>query len=612
MFGFLKPKTSKDSTNEDSTSHDIVKKYRDEIKKIEIENQPFRLSGMLHILTNKISALLQSNRHIIYYDIESDVGRYIVGDNDYIEQVLEILVKDALLLNVDHEVILKISKLKNKFLVFEVINEKGLIKKEECRQYVDSERILQKLNQNTNAFVKAKKIAEAMNASIGLKSGRISGTHYTFQIPFYEDKDSKSNQEVLKKFLNGKKALFIGKDKHDTQRAQYIFETYGIHIHNIKLDDFEKKRPDLSQYDMAIIRSADLSYKHVSFFKNIYQDDKSDFKIIIVHELFESEEKIALSKSIAHAELYNPTVIGDVEEILYQMFILKSKAVKGISSIEIFDPDTFTVQGSSQIKEDDLDWYKGAHIAIVEDSKVDQRVIKNILNIDGVTLFCLYDGAEMLELLETEEIDIIFTDINMPVMDGLIMTKNIRSEKKWEQIPIVSISSMSFAHEIEEMKAAGMNAAISKPIKAEEVYAALENFLVMTAHIRNREVNENRVNFLYNKEILDIEKGIKKAGGKIQYQKSLLETMKTLKGTREEFEETIYTQRYAALEKFSNTALFMYETIQAPAMIKMFKELTHFVSQGQKVYLVDYIYLYQENWKNLEKEVEQFIKNVQN
>jgi len=613
MFGFLKPKANKYDANEELTSHDIVEKYRDEIKNIEIENQPFRLSGMLHILTNKVSDLLQSSRHVIYYDIESDVGRYIVGDNDYIEQVLEILVKDALLLNMDHAVILKISKLKNKFLVFEVINEKGLMKKEVYKQYLHVERVLQKLNQNTNAFAKAKKIAEAMNGSIVLKSARMSGTHYTFQIPFYEDKDCRSNQEALKTFLKGKKALFIGKDKHDTIRAQYIFETYGIHINNITLNDFEKKRPDFGKYNMVIIRSEDLSYRHISFFKNIYQDEKSNFKIIIVHELFESEEKILLSKSIAHAELYNPTVIGDVEEILYQMFILKSNAVKGISNMAIFDSDTFTIKGSnSKAKEDDSDWYRGAHIAIVEDSKVDQRIIENILKLDGVTIFCLHNGAEMLELIETEEIDIIFTDINMPIMDGLLMTKNIRAKKKWEHIPIISISSMAFPHEIEEMKDAGMNAAISKPIEAKEVYAALDIFLVMTAKIRNRKVSGYKVKFSYNKEILDIEKGLKETKSEAQYQENLLETMKMLKGTREIFEKLIYEQQYTALSKFARSTLSLYEDIHASVMMEMFKELIHFVSQGQKVYLIDYIYLYQKNWKKLEKEVKQYMDNIQN
>lgn len=615
MFGFLRSKTNDISAPnggaEQLSSNETVEKYKAEIRKINIENQPFRLSGMLHILTNKISDLLQENRHVIYYDIDSDVSRYIVGDNDYIEQVLEILLKDALSLNMDSNVILKISKQKNSSLVFEVVNKNRLIKKDELHKYQNSERILLKLTQHTNAFIKAKKIAEAMSGSITLKSGRLSGTHYTLQIPFYEDENSRSNQEALKKFLEGKRALFIGKDKDDTKITQYIFKTYGIQIDNIKLDDFEKKRPDLGKYDMAIIRSADLSYQHVSFFKNIYQDEKSNFKIIIVHELFEDKEQMELAKSIAHAELYSPIIIGDVEEILYQIFLLKSNAVKGINNMEIFDPDSFAIKGSQTIKEDDLDWYRGAHIAIVEDSKVDQRVIRNILKIDGVTVYCLQNGAEMLDLLEKEEIDIIFSDINMPVMDGLLMTKKIREKKKWDHIPIISISSMAFGHEVEEMKLAGMSASISKPIQAEEVYSALEKFLVMTARIRNREIGGHRIRFSYDKEVIDIDKGIKEAKNEAAYLKHLRETMKTLESTRNDFEQMIYDQKYLALDEFTIITLDIYEKIHATAMIKMFKELQQFIAHNQKAYMMEYIHLYQKNWKELKKEVDRYIENVQ-
>lgn len=541
MFGFLKSKTSETPTQANTTSRDLIQKYTNEIKQVKIENQPFRLSGMLHILTNKVSDLLKRNRHVIHYDVENEVGRYIVGDNDYLEQVLEVIVKDLLALNTDFEVVLKISKLKNKFLVFEVMNEKGVMPKDLCRAYSESERLLMTLSEGTNAFIKAKKIVEMMNGSIELKSSKRGGTHYTLKIPFHEDKDNRSNQEELKDYLNGKKALFIGRDKNDTKRTQYVFETYGINIENMMLEAFEKKKPDLNKYDMAIIRSADLTYKHVSFFKNIYQDKLSNFKIIIVHELFEDENQIAMSKNIAHAELYNPSVIGDVEEILYQMFILKSKAVKGISNMEVFDHDSFTIKGNPKSKTDGVDWYKGAHIAIVEDSKVDQRVIRNILKFDGVTLYCMHNGAEMLDLLEKEEIDIIFSDINMPIMDGLIMTKNIRSKKKWENIPIISISSMAFPHEIEEMKIAGMNAAITKPIQAEDVYMALDQYLVMTAKIRNRDVSEEQqVKFMFDKEILDIEKGIKSVGCPDTYKEELIEVIKEVHASQEGFEKMIY------------------------------------------------------------------------
>ena len=600
---------SKRDNQAETTSLEVLEKYRVEMRKVKIENQPFRISGLLHILTNRMSSLLKDNRHTIYYDVESEVGRYIIGDNDYIEQVLYILLKNSMELSTDSEISLKISKSKNKFLMFEVINKKGFMKKAMFKEYTQSKRTLSGLSENLNSFIKAKKFAEAMGGSIELKNSKMSGTQFSFKIPYYEDKDNRSKQEELKKFLEGKNALFIGKDQYDSQRAEYIFKTFGINIENMKLSDFEKKKPDMQKYDMAILRSSDITYAHISVFKNIYEDKKSNFKIIIVHELFESEEKMALAKSIAHAELYNPTIIGDVEEILYQMFMLQSNAVKGINNMEIFDPKTFALKGSSNITKDNLEKYKGARIAIVEDSKVDQRIMRSILKINGITLFCMVNGAEMIELLEKEEIDLIFSDINMPVMDGLTMTKKIRAVKKWEKLPIVSISSMAFVHEIKEMQVAGMNAAIAKPIVAEEVYQAVERFLVMTPEMQERRLKSHQDDFHYNKEVLDIDRGLKEAESDVQYQESLLETMDILKDTIDPFSKMVYDEEYRALGEFSKLALDLYEKIHAYEMIKMFKELNEYVSSKKRTYLIEYVFLYRKNWKKLQIEIERYMED---
>jgi len=596
--------------NETSTDFTQIKQYKNEINKIKIENQPFRLSGLLHILTNKVAHLLKENGHTIYYDVENKVGRYIVGDNDYIEQVLSALVKDAIFLNKDAEVMLNVSKIKNNFLIFHIINEKAVMPKELYREYITAFQVISSQSEKLNTFVKVKRIANAMKGTIELKSTKKSGTHYIFKIPYYEDKDDRSHQEELKKFLTGKKALFIGKDEYDTKRTQYIFETYGIHIHNMKLDDFEKKKPNLSTYDMAIIRSADLSYKHISFFKNIVQDDKNDFKIIIVHELFESEEKITLAKPIADAELYSPTIIGDVEEILYQIFILQSKAVKGINNIEIFNTETFTIKGNDTYEDDDLSYYNGANIAIVEDSKVDEKILQNILKQEGVTLFCMHNGSEMIDLLEHEEIDIIFSDINMPIMDGILMTKKIRTMEKCKKIPIISISSMAFPHELKKMELAGMNAAIAKPIEAKDVHMALKNFLIMTEKIRMRKKNRSQINFAFNKDVLDITAGIKQSKSNLEYFENVMQTIEYLKHSRESFENMIFEEEFMALGKYTRTVLAMYEEICAPEMIKMFKDLTYFISQRQRTHLVDYITIYKKNWQALEVEVEKYMNSM--
>lgn len=580
-----------------------------EIKHIKIENIPFRLSGLLHILTNKLSELLQEQNQTIYYDAQRDVGRYIVGDNDYIEQVLEVLMRDALMLNSDSEVVLKISKPSNRFLLFEVINTKGLMHNKVYQKYIEAERIMSSQSKNLNSFIKAKKIAQAMYGTLELSNSKLFGVCYQFKIPYYKDEDDRNRQEALYKVLSGKRALFIGKDKYSTKRARYIFKTYGIKIDTLNVSEFETKKPNLNEYDMAILHSPTLTYQHISFFNTLYHDSTSAFKIIVMHELFESDEKIKLAKSIAHAELYNPTVIGDVEEILYQIFILKSHAVKGINNIENFNADTFVIKGEGRFTQEMLEQFRGAHIAVVEDSKEDEKIIRNFLTIEGVTLFVRHNGAEMLELLEEQEIDMIFTDLNMPVMDGILMTKKIRTIKKWETIPIISISSMAFPHELKEMQLAGMNAAIPKPIQAREVYTALEKFLVVTDAMRNRKVKEKKVEFSYDKRIIDFEKGLKSAQNASQYHESLLETMQMLEKTRKSFEEMIYNQELVALVKYSKLRMAVYEALYASEMVEMFQDLIAYIGQKQQVYLIDYIYIHQKKWIHLDIEVKRYIEH---
>jgi CheY-like chemotaxis protein len=581
---FISPEITKESSQE------TLEKYKLDMGQVHINNEPFQLRGLLHLLTNNISTVLEENQHDIYYDINSDIGRYIIGDNHYIGEVLEIIVRHISEENIKSEIILKLEKTKKNKLLFEISNKKASFSTQQRKK-------------NSEEFSKATKIVNSMNGSLSFKSNRFFGTKYIFEIPFYQDRDYKSNRNQIKKVLEGKKALFIGKNAYDTKRAQYIFKTFGIEIQNLDLSEFETKKPNMKTFDMAILRSQDLTAKHLTFFRNIYNNPSNKFKIIIVHDLFEAKEKITIAREIAHAELYNPTVIGDVEEILYQMFILESHAIEHISNINTFHIEDFKLKESSIYKKIGLTKFRGAHIAIVEDSKVDRKVIDRILSIEGVVLFHADNGKEMLDLMEMEEIDFIFTDINMPVMDGLSMTKRIRENKQWKDIPIISISSMQFEHEIKEMYFAGMNACIPKPFKESAFYVALETFLVATEKMRLRALKEKKKLVEHNNAILDIKKGVASAGSELLYKEILSETMITLQGSTQTMEDLIYDKHLFALGKFTTSTLALYENIHAPEMAHMFKELLQFLSTKQQAYLTEYVYLYQKNWKKLEEEV---------
>ena len=592
-----------------SSSPDVLEQYKIEKQKIKIENQPFRLSGLLHILTNKISEKLKYHRHQLYYDIDKEVARYIVGDNDYIEQILKPLMEQLITLNSDAEIILHISKEKERYIVFDLSNPDGELPKALCNGLNENTVSENEYTEILTIFNKAKNIAEAMQGSLAVECSRRSGTHFIFKLPYIQDEDARSNRNQLKDFLSGKRALFIGNTKYETQRAQYIFGTFGLEIVNMSFDEFDSKKPDLDRYFMVILRSADLSYKHVSFLKMLRQNPNIGFKLIIIHELFEEESKIAMTKPIADAELYSPIIIGDVEEILYQMFIRKSKAVTGISNMQVFDPSTFVVKGNKEPTRKDMEHFRGAHIAVAEDSKVDQRIIRNILDVDGIKLFMVNNGKELLDLLRKEEIDIVLTDINMPIMNGLTVTREIRSVDKWKDLPIVSISSMAFVHEIEAMKEAGMDGSITKPITAQDLYRALEQFLKITPEMQARYARNVRQRDLAsydgNPAILDVEKGIEETGNKMEYLELLNETMEVLEDGEEELRTLILEGEYMALKTFTQSMIRLYSNIHAPEMVNMFKEILMYLSTNTTMrYLSEYIHLYAKNRKHLKKEIE--------
>lgn len=84
-------------------------------------------------------------------------------------------------------------------------------------------------------------------------------------------------------------------------------------------------------------------------------------------------------------------------------------------------------------------------ILIVEDSDFFRNQIKGFIEDAGFNVLSACDGLEGLELLDqhVEDIDIILTDIEMPNMDGLTMTKKIRSDTRFELIPIIAITSVA-------------------------------------------------------------------------------------------------------------------------------------------------------------------------
>ena len=89
-------------------------------------------------------------------------------------------------------------------------------------------------------------------------------------------------------------------------------------------------------------------------------------------------------------------------------------------------------------------------------------LLKNIFESAGYDVVTAVDGAEALSYLKTEPFDILVSDVEMPRMDGLELTENVRKESRLEHLPLILVTALESQEDRERGIDAGANAYIVK------------------------------------------------------------------------------------------------------------------------------------------------------
>ena len=115
---------------------------------------------------------------------------------------------------------------------------------------------------------------------------------------------------------------------------------------------------------------------------------------------------------------------------------------------------------------------------IVEDSPTMRQLISfSLKRFKGCKIVEAVDGVDALKKLQTEEVDIILTDINMPVMDGLKLVTLIRQNPKLKQLPIIIITTEGAREDRDRGLALGADAYVAKPIQSSSLLKTITDVL---------------------------------------------------------------------------------------------------------------------------------------
>ncbi len=161
----------------------------------------------------------------------------------------------------------------------------------------------------------------------------------------------------------------------------------------------------------------------------------------------------------------------DIDRILYKPVNL-TKTIKSLEVVHDMQADKVVEDKTHVI-------FENMNVLVAEDNSINQKLIKHVLVGLGLDITLANNGEEALDLRKENEYDIIFMDIQMPVMGGIDSTKAILEyelEKNKRHVPIVALTANALAGDREKYINAGMDNYLSKPFELEKLSLLLQEY----------------------------------------------------------------------------------------------------------------------------------------
>ncbi|MFA5181547.1 MAG: response regulator [Syntrophales bacterium] len=132
---------------------------------------------------------------------------------------------------------------------------------------------------------------------------------------------------------------------------------------------------------------------------------------------------------------------------------------------------------SSSLAAASLDAIRGSVVLLVEDNEFNQQVAAELLSELGFVVDIAEDGRKSLEMLAKRSYDAVLMDMQMPVMDGVTATVEIRKQEAFRELPIIAMTANVMAAEIQRCMEAGMNDHVAKPIDPDDLFGKLVKWI---------------------------------------------------------------------------------------------------------------------------------------
>ncbi|WDE12382.1 ATP-binding protein [Thalassomonas haliotis] len=411
----------------------------------------------------KLNVILANKKNLpVTVDIQADVPRFVETDEMRLVQVLVNLLNNAVKFTHEGTVSLSVEltrQSKNQLWILFRVKDTGIgIEADKQGKLFDAfsqadESMTREYGGSGLGLSICQEIVTLLGGSIRLQSRFGQGSEFSFELPFSRVDSGEAKQEVMQDIT----LCTLGFALPESLLA--VIEDIGWQHREIECIEM---LDSLNRQQVLLLESEYLVTTCDEFVREISAKSRKNLLLLgvcqpmlteITEQTSQQLDKLKIPYLLLEKPLYRNSLHALVAHFQQQPQLT--------AQVEEADVKTLIEEAA-----DSLD-LTGIRVLLVEDNLVNQMVASELLTNMQASVIIADNGQKAIESLAEHEVDVILMDIQMPVMDGLTATKQIRSQDKYRELPIIAMTAHARDEDREKSFAVGMNKHISKPVKVD-------------------------------------------------------------------------------------------------------------------------------------------------
>ncbi|MBF0173824.1 MAG: response regulator [Magnetococcales bacterium] len=320
----------------------------------------------------------------------------------------------------------------------------------------------------------SKRLVDRLGGWIKVESVPGRGSHFFFELPFAREKGRQGESLILSEALRNLRVLVVDDNECAREVLSGMLESLSFRVATAASGDEAMRMfsqvqndPDGDPFAIVLMDWRMPGMDGIETVRCLKARHSHHVPTIIMVTAFGHEEVMEQSKDLSLAGILNkPVLPSDLLDTI-------TLALRGTTELSANPVHAGGGWGPTAI---DAQRFSGK-ILLVEDNRINQEVATRFLQGVGLTVMVADNGQLALELLRREAVDLVFMDVQMPIMDGYEATRNIRREDRFRDLPIIAMTAHALQEDRRLCLAAGMNEFISKPIDPDLLRTILERWL---------------------------------------------------------------------------------------------------------------------------------------